>query len=76
MLTGCGDNPFKDKTKIKDTNYAAIRLEMQRCAHVNEEGSIIATMRWSPRIDCLKHLQTRIVKTGKAKNMGWIDGGY
>jgi hypothetical protein len=69
ILTGCGDNPFNDNDPILDTDYARIRIEMERCTHVSAEGSFSASMRWSPRMDCLKHLQTRIVVTGKAINV-------
>lgn len=65
MLAACGDNPFNDTDKIHDTDYAQIRIEMDRCAHI-EEGSFLATMRFSPRMKCLNHLKTRIVHTGKA----------
>jgi hypothetical protein len=68
LLTGCGDDPFSDYSSIKDTDYALIRLEMQRCSHVDTEGSFTASMRWSPKTDCLKHLQTRIVSTGNKLN--------
>jgi len=68
LLTGCGDNPMGDNRSIKDTNYAMIRLEMQRCSHFEEEGGVHSLFRFYPRTDCLKHLQTRIVVTGKAKN--------
>ena len=69
FLVGCGDNPFNDNTPIKDTDYASIRIEMSRCDHVSAEGSFSASMRWSPRMDCLKHLQSRIIKTGNAVNL-------
>ena len=65
MLSACGDNPFNDETKIPDTDYAQIRIEMDRCAHI-EEGSFLATMRFSPKMKCLNHLKERIVHTGKA----------
>lgn len=68
LLSACGDNPFEDNTRIKDTDYAQIRLEMQRCEHVNSEGSFTASIRWSPKTDCLKHLKTRIVATGNKTN--------
>lgn len=66
LLSSCGDNPFQDNGPIKDTNYAQIRLEMQRCDHIESEGSFSASMRWAPKTDCLKHLQKRIVETGKS----------
>jgi hypothetical protein len=66
-LTGCGDNPFNDREPIQDTDYASIRIEMDRCAHVDKEGSFSASFRWSPKMACLNHLKTRIVHTGKAK---------
>jgi len=68
LLTGCGDNPFSDNAPIKDTDYAQIRLEMERCSHIASEGSFTASMRWSPKTDCLKHLKTRIVATGNKTN--------
>jgi len=73
LLTACGDNPFNDNTPIKDTNYAEIRLEIERCNHVDKEGSFLATLRWSPKMSCLKHLRGRIVTTGKATNEGLND---
>ncbi len=69
VLTGCGDNPFNDKSPIKDTDYAQIRLEMERCTHISSEGSFVASMRWSPKTDCLKHLKSRIIATGKQTNI-------
>ncbi len=63
LLSACGDDPFEDNAPIKDTDYAQIRLEMERCSHINDEGSFTASMRWSPKTDCLKHLKTRIVAT-------------
>lgn len=66
LLTGCGDNPFNDHEPIQDTDYASIRIEMDRCAHVDKEGSFLASFRWSPKMACLNHLKTRIVHTGKA----------
>ena len=66
LLTGCGDNPFNDREPIQDTDYASIRIEMERCAHVAQEGSFSASFRWSPKMACLNHLKTRIVHTGKA----------
>ena len=66
LLTGCGDNPFNDREPIEDTDYASIRIEMDRCAHVDQEGSFLASFRWSPKMACLNHLKTRIVHTGKA----------
>ena len=67
LLTGCGDNPFNDNEPIQDKDYALIRIEIQRCAHVEKEGSFMASMRWSPSASCLKHLKSRIVNTGKAQ---------
>lgn len=66
-LSSCGDNPFNDNEKIKDTDYAQIRIEMERCKEVANEGSAIAAFRWSPKTECLKHLKSRIINTGKAK---------
>jgi len=66
MLCACGDNPFNDDTKIPDTDYAQIRIEMDRCSHVADEGSFLATLRFSPKMKCLNHLKERIVHTGKA----------
>ncbi len=68
LLTGCGDDPFQDNESIKDTDYALIRLEMERCSHVGTEGSFTASMRFSPKTACLKHLKTRIVRTGHQTN--------
>lgn len=67
LLTACGDNPFNDRSPIQDTDYATIRIEMDRCAHVANEGSWVANLRWSPKMACLNHLKDRIVHTGKAK---------
>lgn len=67
LLTACGDNPFNDNTPIKDTDYASIRIEMDRCSHITDEGSWAANFRFSPKMKCLNHLKTRIVRTGKAK---------
>ncbi len=69
FLTGCGDNPFTDHSKIKDTDYAQIRIEMERCSHISSEGSFAASMRFSPKTDCLKHLKNRIVNTGQQLNI-------
>jgi hypothetical protein len=68
MLSGCGDNPFSDNAPILDTDYAQIRLEMERCSHIDKEGTIAANLRWSPKTDCLKHLKTRIVSKGNKTN--------
>lgn len=61
FLTGCGDDPFSDYSPIKESDYAQIRIEMDRCAHIIDEGSFWAIFRWAPKTDCLKHLKTRIV---------------
>jgi hypothetical protein len=64
-LTACGgDNPFSDTTPIKDTDYAQIRIEIQRCSHISEEGSFTTSLRNAPRTACLNHLKSRIVQTG------------
>jgi hypothetical protein len=68
LLSGCGDNPFGDFEEIKDTDYAQIRLEMERCSHIVSEGSLYARLSWSPKTDCLKHLKYRIIHTGNAKS--------
>lgn len=60
-LSSCGDNPFSDNSKINGDDYASIRLEIERCNHVDKEGSFSASMRFSPRMSCLKHLKTRII---------------
>jgi len=62
LLVSCGDNPYKDNKPIKVTDYARIRLEIQRCNHIDCEGNFSSMFRWSPKNDCLKHLSTRIVK--------------
>lgn len=66
FLTACGDNPFSDSTKIPDTDYAQIRIEIERCSHISDEGSWVAQFGFSPKMSCLNHLKTRIVQTGKA----------
>lgn len=68
LLSACGDNPFSDNSRIKDTDYAQIRLEIERCSHISEEGSLFASMRWSPKMECLKHLKSRIIVTGNSRS--------
>ena len=69
-LTACGDNPFNDNQPIKDTDYSMIRIEMDRCSHIDKEGSWAAQFRVSPKTACLNHLKKRIVHTGKATPEG------
>ena len=66
LLTGCGDNPFNDREPIQVTDYASIRIEIDRCAHVDKEGSFLSSFRWYPQMACLNHLKTRVVRTRKA----------
>lgn len=70
FVTACGDNPFNDRTPINDNDYSLIRIEMDRCSHIDKEGSWAAQFRISPKTSCLNHLKKRIVHTGRATPEG------
>lgn len=69
-VTACGDNPFNDNKPINDNDYSLIRIEMDRCSHIDKEGSWAAQFRISPKTSCLNHLKKRIVHTGIATPEG------
>ena len=64
LLTSCGDNPFNDSSPILDSDYSIVRIEMERCRHIKEQGSWIANLRISPISACYIHLKSRIKSSG------------